>query len=57
MRSSNEEVSYWRDVDTIDAYWKASIDLTDIKPQLDLYGRDWPIWPYARDHPTSQGRA
>jgi glucose-1-phosphate adenylyltransferase len=54
VRSSNEEVSYWRDVGTIDAYWKASIDLTDIKPQLDLYDRDWPIWTYAEITPPAK---
>jgi len=43
VRSTNEEVAYWRDVGTIDAYWKANIDLTDVNPQLDLYDRDWPI--------------
>ena len=33
---------------TIDAYWAANIDLTDIVPDLDLYDRDWPIWTSAR---------
>ena len=43
VRSSNEDVAYWRDVGTIDAYWEANVDLTDVLPQLDLYDRDWPI--------------
>ena len=54
VRSSNEEVAYWRDVGTIDAYWKANIDLTDVKPQLDLYDRDWPIWTYAEITPPAK---
>ncbi|MEO8684999.1 MAG: sugar phosphate nucleotidyltransferase, partial [Devosia sp.] len=54
VRSSKEDVSYWRDVGTIDAYWKASIDLTDIQPQLDLYDRDWPIWTYAEITPPAK---
>lgn len=54
VRSSKEEVAYWRDVGTIDAYWKANIDLTDIVPQLDLYDRDWPIWTYAEITPPAK---
>ena len=34
---------YWRDVGTLDAYWKANMDLTRPSPQLDLYQDAWPI--------------
>ena len=44
VRSREEVESYWRDVGTVDAYWAANIDLTDVLPQLDLYDRAWPIW-------------
>ncbi|HEY8594058.1 MAG TPA: glucose-1-phosphate adenylyltransferase [Devosiaceae bacterium] len=54
VRSSMEEVAYWRDVGTVDAYWKANIDLTDVVPQLDLYDRDWPIWTYAEITPPAK---
>ncbi len=54
VRSSKEEVAYWRDVGTIDAYWKANIDLTDVVPQLDLYDREWPIWTYAEITPPAK---
>ena len=47
VRSSAETSSYWRDVGTIDTYFAANIDLTDIVPALDLHDRDWPIWTYA----------
>ncbi|HZP19666.1 MAG TPA: glucose-1-phosphate adenylyltransferase [Bauldia sp.] len=47
VRSEHESEAYWRDVGTVDAYWEANIDLTDIVPQLDLYDRDWPIWTNA----------
>ena len=47
MRSTKEIRPYWRDVGTVDAYWSANIDLTDIEPELDLFDRDWPIWTYA----------
>jgi glucose-1-phosphate adenylyltransferase len=44
VRSISEEQSYWRDVGTVDAYWQANIDLTDVIPALDLYDQNWPIW-------------
>ncbi len=47
VRSTKEIRPYWRDVGTVDAYWSANIDLTDIEPELDLFDRDWPIWTYA----------
>ncbi len=47
VRSTHETQAYWRDVGTVDAYWEANIDLTDIVPGLDLYDQDWPIWTYS----------
>ena len=46
--------SYWRDVGTVDAYWSANIDLTDVVPELDLYDRSWPIWTYAEITPPAK---
>jgi glucose-1-phosphate adenylyltransferase len=46
VRSREEKSSYWRDVGTLDAYYTAHIDLTDVVPELDLYDQDWPIWTY-----------
>jgi glucose-1-phosphate adenylyltransferase len=46
VRSTAESVPYWRDVGTLDSYFAANIDLTDIVPDLDLFDRDWPIWTY-----------
>lgn len=45
---------YWRDVGTVDAYWQANIDLTDVLPELDLYDRSWPIWTYAEIRPPAK---
>jgi glucose-1-phosphate adenylyltransferase len=47
VRSSAEAVPYWRDVGTVDSYFGANIDLTDVVPQLDLHDQNWPIWTYA----------
>ncbi len=46
VRSLAESSAYWRDVGTVDAYYDANIDLTDVVPDLDLYDRNWPIWTY-----------
>ncbi|WP_416356944.1 glucose-1-phosphate adenylyltransferase [Aureimonas phyllosphaerae] len=54
VRSEAEYGSYWRDVGTVDAYWQANIDLTDVVPQLDIYDRDWPIWTYADVTPPAK---
>ncbi|MBK9394075.1 MAG: glucose-1-phosphate adenylyltransferase [Uliginosibacterium sp.] len=54
VRSSLESQSYWRDVGTLDAYWEANIDLTDVVPALDLYDNDWPIWTYGEVVPPAK---
>ncbi len=54
VRSSNEAVAYWRDVGTVDAYWEANIDLTDVVPDLDLFDKDWPIWTYGEITPPAK---
>lgn len=44
VRSGLEKEPYWRDVGTVDAFWRANIDLTDFVPELDIYDTEWPIW-------------
>ena len=38
------EQAYWRDVGTLDAFWQANIELTYVKPPLNLYDSQWPIF-------------
>jgi glucose-1-phosphate adenylyltransferase len=40
---AEDSVPYWRDVGTIEAYYEASMDLNDVKPELNLYNREWPV--------------
>ncbi len=54
VRSDAESEAYWRDVGTIDAYWEANIDLTDVVPALDLYDHNWPIWTYGEITPPAK---
>ena len=46
--------AYWRDVGTVDAYWRANIDLTDFTPDLDLWDQSWPIWTYSESVPPAK---
>ena len=54
VRSTAETRPYWRDVGTVDAYWEANIDLTDVVPDLDLYDKDWPIWTFGEITPPAK---
>lgn len=38
-----DSVPYWRDVGTIKAYYEANMDLNHVKPDLNLYNRQWPV--------------
>jgi glucose-1-phosphate adenylyltransferase len=54
VRSGQEQLDYWRDVGTVDAYWEANIDLTDIVPKLDIYDQSWPLWTYSEITPPAK---
>jgi glucose-1-phosphate adenylyltransferase len=54
VRSDEADEPYWRDVGTLDAYWQANIDLTDVIPPLDLYDASWPIWSYSELTPPAK---
>ncbi|MBL4542480.1 MAG: glucose-1-phosphate adenylyltransferase [Rhodobacteraceae bacterium] len=54
VRDSPETPAYWRDVGTVDAFWRANIDLTGFTPELDLWDRDWPIWTYSETLPPAK---
>ncbi|WP_163930054.1 glucose-1-phosphate adenylyltransferase [Paraferrimonas sp. SM1919] len=62
IKNKDYETPYWRDVGTLTAYWQANIDLTKLKPQLDLYDDNWPIHttqyqrPAAKFNHNSEGR-
>lgn len=54
VRHSEDAPVYWRDVGTIDAFWKANLDLTDFTPDLDLWDTNWPIWTYSESVPPAK---
>lgn len=45
---------YWRDVGTIDAFWKANLELIGVSPELNLYDEHWPIWTYQEQLPPAK---
>jgi glucose-1-phosphate adenylyltransferase len=45
---------YWRDVGTLDAFWEANHDFTEVTPALDLYDDKWPIWTYQVQRPSAK---
>lgn len=45
---------FWRDVGTLDAYWKANMELLDVVPEFNLYDEKWPIWTYQEQVPPGK---
>jgi glucose-1-phosphate adenylyltransferase len=45
---------YWRDVGTVDAYWEANLDLTRVRPELNMYDRTWPVRTLEEDLPPAK---
>ncbi len=45
---------YWRDVGTLDSFWKANMELVATSPPLNLYERDWPLWTYQEQLPPAK---
>ncbi len=48
------EDSYWRDVGTLDAFWEANLEMTNVVPPLNLYDVNWPIWTYQEQLPPAK---
>lgn len=54
VKSHPDAPTYWRDVGTLDAFWKTNLDLADFTPELDLWDRNWPIWTYSEHVPPAK---
>ena len=48
-----EEHGYWRDIGTLEAYWRAHLDLLGDRPLFDLRNRSWPILTASYDGPAT----
>jgi glucose-1-phosphate adenylyltransferase len=53
-RVDRNRQAYWRDVGTVEAFWKANLELLDPMPELNLYDADWPIWTYQEQVPPAK---
>jgi glucose-1-phosphate adenylyltransferase len=51
---NQKDALYWRDVGTLDAYYDANIELVHVRPELNIYDEDWPIWTYQVQQPPAK---
>ena len=51
---NKKDVAYWRDVGTIDGYYDANMDLTEVNPLFNLYDDTWPIRTYREQFPPAK---
>lgn len=49
-----DDVAYWRDVGTVDAFWRANLELIGVTPELNMYDDEWPIWTYQEQYPPAK---
>jgi glucose-1-phosphate adenylyltransferase len=45
---------YWRDVGTIDSYYRANMDLLEPLPPMNIYQKDWAIRTYEAQFPPAR---
>ncbi|MEI6232380.1 MAG: glucose-1-phosphate adenylyltransferase [Planctomycetota bacterium] len=48
---NKKDVSYWRDVGTMDSYFDANMELTKPDPLFNLYDETWPVRTYREQNP------
>ncbi len=51
---NKKEMSYWRDVGTIDAYFEANLDLCSVSPVFNLYDKSWPLQTWQQQYPPAK---
>jgi glucose-1-phosphate adenylyltransferase len=51
LDENRKQDAYWRDVGTIDSYYDANLELTEVEPQLNLYDDHWPVRTYQPNLP------
>jgi glucose-1-phosphate adenylyltransferase len=49
-----DALPYWRDVGTIEAFYEANMDLNHVKPDLNLYNREWPVRSTSYSNPPAK---
>jgi len=51
---NDKQVSYWRDVGTLDAYFEANMDLVTVVPEFNLYDQGWQIRTKVTQQPPAK---
>jgi len=51
---NQKEMSYWRDVGTIEAYHEANLDLVSVNPVFNLYDKKWPLHTWQQEYPPAK---
>jgi len=51
---TNNNLNYWRDIGTLDAYWEANMDLVQESPEFNIYDKDWPIRTHQEQNPPAK---
>lgn len=46
----SSQAKYWRDVGSMDAYFKANMDLIQVVPLMNLYDKEWPFRTYQEQY-------
>lgn len=50
----DDNLNYWRDIGTLDSYYKASMDLVNVDPMFNLYDNSFPIHSSIRPRPPAK---
>jgi glucose-1-phosphate adenylyltransferase len=50
----DKERGYWHDVGTIEEYYKASMELVEITPIINLYNELWPVRSHSGNYPPAK---
>ncbi|MGD2138295.1 MAG: glucose-1-phosphate adenylyltransferase, partial [Gammaproteobacteria bacterium] len=50
----HEEQAYWRDVGTIEAYYRAHRDVLGLKPRFDVFNHRWPVYSKTYQGPVAK---
>jgi glucose-1-phosphate adenylyltransferase len=51
---NRKDISYWRDVGTIDSYYEANLDLIQPDPVFNLYDTHWPVHTWVEQDPPAK---
>jgi glucose-1-phosphate adenylyltransferase len=51
---TERERGYWRDVGSLDAYYRANMDLVAVDPIFSLYNERWPIYTVQYNYPPAK---